>query len=81
VIKPPFYPTSPPKGAPRLERMRFLRRNYIYNTVWVLPLLIVGFFFSARFILVVCAAVLAIEAAGAGVLELQIRSERRKGSS
>jgi hypothetical protein len=59
--------------------MRFLRKNYIYDTVWVLPLLIVGLLFSAMFILVVCAAGLAIEAAGAGVLELQMRSERRKG--
>jgi len=77
---PPFYPTAPPKGAPRLERMKFLRRNYLYLTAWSLLTLIMGLVFSSTFVLLVSASGLVIEATGAGILELQMRSERRGGS-
>jgi hypothetical protein len=81
VITPPFYPTRPPKDATRLDRMRFLRKNYVYATAWLLPLLIVGLVFSSTFVLLVCAVAVVIQAAGAALLELQMRSERRGGSS
>lgn len=78
--KPPFYPARPPRGATRLERMRFLRKNYLYGLTSMLPILIVGLVLSSTFILVICAAAVVIQAASAGILELQMRSERRHGA-
>jgi hypothetical protein len=76
VIKPPFYPSPPPKGASRLERLRFLRKNYFYGMALLVPLLLVGAIFSFVWILVACGIALLVQLSGLASLERQIRAER-----
>ena len=77
MLRPPFYPTPPPKGASRLERLLFLRKNYMYSMALLLPVFAVGLALSVTFIIVVCVACWLVQALGAGTLELRIRAERR----
>ena len=46
MITPPFYPSPPAKGSTRLERLLFLRKNYLYGLALLVPLLLVGAIFS-----------------------------------
>lgn len=80
MFKPPLYPTPPAKGASRLDRMLFLQKNYIYSMALVLPVLALGLVFSVTVLAVVGAAGLFLQALGLGILELQIRTERRSKS-
>jgi hypothetical protein len=68
----------PPKGSPRIERMYYLRRNYGYNVLYVMPLLIVAIAFGSTFLLIAVLACYSLLAAGFSVLSLQIRRERRR---
>lgn len=76
MIKPPFYPSPPANAASRLERLRFLRKNYFYGMALLVPLLLVGAIFSFVWILVVCGIALLVQLSGLASLERQIRAER-----
>jgi hypothetical protein len=76
VVKPPFYPSPPPKGASRLERLCFLRKNYFYGMALLVPVLLVGAIFSFVWILVACGIALLVQLSGLASLERQIRAER-----
>lgn len=77
MITLPLYPAPPPKGASRLERLFFLRKNYIYGIALAVPLLLVGLVFSSTVVLV-CGGCWLIQMFGRSMLSLQIRAERRR---
>ncbi len=76
-MRPPLYPAPPPKGASRLERMAFLRRNYFYGMALLVPIFVVGLIAFAS-VVFVCVAAWLLQLCGLFVLQAQIRAERGK---
>ncbi len=74
-MRPPLYPATPPKGASRLERMEFLRRNYFYGMALVMPIFVSGLIAFTP-VVFVCVAVWLLQLCGLLVLQSQIRAER-----
>lgn len=76
MIRPPFYPSPPPRGSSRLERLLFLRKNYFYGMALLAPLLLIAAIFSFVWILVVCGIAFLVQLSGLASLERRIRAER-----
>jgi hypothetical protein len=72
---PRFFPTAPPKGASRLERLEYLRSYYLRNSILFVPLLIIGVLVRGA-VLVVILACIAVSLAGYLTLLVQLRRER-----
>ena len=77
MMRPPFYPTPPPEGSSRLERIGFLRRNYLYAMSLLVPVFIVGLI-VANVIAFVCIACWLLQLCGLVALQAQMRTERRR---
>ena len=82
MARPPFYPASPPKGALRLDRLLFIRKNHVYVLAWLVALTIVCAvigFLSSPFMVVFFVGIFLIELLGLATVSLQIRAQRRAG--
>jgi hypothetical protein len=79
VIKPPFYPTPPPSGASRVQRLSFVQRNYLYSMAWIVPMFAIGLLVSSVVIVLVCVGSWLVGIAAWMSLSARIRKERRGG--
>jgi len=79
VIKLPFYPTPPPNGASRIQRLSFVQRNYLCSMAWIVPMFAIGLLVSSVLIVLVCVVSWLIGIAGWMSLSARIHKERRGG--
>ena len=75
----PLRAKPPPRNAVRLDRLLYLRRNYLFNLTLIVPVLILLLVVFGTTVAAIFAVVcFVVPLTGMAMLERQIRRERRR---